>query len=180
MLPILGRKPDHGFDEPLGLLSDCHRRIEAFLGILDKVARQFQGGALTPDAVTAVQTAKRYFVYAAPKHTADEEESLFPRMKAAAAAKGERCEPIDRLEADHDLADAWHASVDGLLGAWLEKGSLSPEESGELLALIESLQKLYRAHIRVEDHEVFPLAAELLSTDELAVVGREMKARRGV
>lgn len=180
MLPILGRKPDHGFDEPLGLLSDCHRRIETFLGILERVAREFQGGALSPEAVTAVQTAKRYFLYAAPKHTADEEESLFPRMKAAAAAGGGRCEPIDRLEADHDLADAWHASVDGLLAAWLEKGTLSPEQGGELRSLIESLQNLYRAHIRVEDSEVFPMAAELLSADELAVVGQEMKARRGV
>ena len=24
----LGTKPDRSFDEPLGLMSDCHRRIE--------------------------------------------------------------------------------------------------------------------------------------------------------
>ena len=30
----IGAAPDHDFDEPLGLLSDCHRRIEHFLDIL--------------------------------------------------------------------------------------------------------------------------------------------------
>ncbi len=180
MLPILGRTPDHGFDEPLGLLSDCHRRIERFLNVLDKVAAEFRVGPLTPEAVAAVRTVKQYFAKAAPKHTADEEESLFPRMKAAAAARGERCEPIDRLEADHEAADALHAEVDELLAAWLEKGSLPAERARTLRGHIEALQGLYRAHIHVEDAEVFPLAAELLSPDELASVGREMKARRGL
>ena len=32
MLVKIGQPVDHGFDAPLGLLSDCHRRIEKFLG----------------------------------------------------------------------------------------------------------------------------------------------------
>ena len=39
-MPVrIGGRPEHGFDEPLGLLSDCHRRIERFLGVLAAVAR---------------------------------------------------------------------------------------------------------------------------------------------
>lgn len=30
----IGAKPDSGFDDPIGMLEDCHRRSEAFLGIL--------------------------------------------------------------------------------------------------------------------------------------------------
>jgi len=30
----IGAKPDSGFDDPIGMLKDCHRRIERFLGIL--------------------------------------------------------------------------------------------------------------------------------------------------
>jgi hypothetical protein len=30
----IGAKPDSGFDDPIGMLKDCHRRIESFLGIL--------------------------------------------------------------------------------------------------------------------------------------------------
>ena len=36
-IPI-GAKPDSGFDDPIGMLKDCHRRIEHFLNILCLVA----------------------------------------------------------------------------------------------------------------------------------------------
>jgi hypothetical protein len=29
-----GAKPDSGFDDPVGMLKDCHRRIEPVLSIL--------------------------------------------------------------------------------------------------------------------------------------------------
>jgi hypothetical protein len=41
----IGARPDSGFDDPIGMLKDCHRRIERFLGILCQVARQAQGRA---------------------------------------------------------------------------------------------------------------------------------------
>lgn len=45
MLIKIGHRPDHGFDEPLGLLSDCHRRIEHFLRVLTAIEEQTRGGA---------------------------------------------------------------------------------------------------------------------------------------
>lgn len=180
MLQILGRSPDHGFDEPLGLLSDCHRRIEHFLGVFERVAREFRNCALSAAAAEAVRTARRYFSHAAPKHTADEEESLFPRMKIAAHARGASCEAVDRLNSDHQEANGLHARADALFEEWLREGLLSAPQTQELLELLERLRTLYEAHIRVEDHEVFPLAAELLSAEELASVGHEMRNRRGI
>lgn len=179
MLNILGRSPDHGFDEPLGLLTDCHRRIELFLDALLRVAGEFSNRPLDPRAAEAVQTARRYFRDAAPRHTADEEESLFPRLKAAAEASGKPCEAIERLEGDHELADQLHARADGLLEAWLRNRSLPPAHSEELGSLLSSLRELYRAHIAVEEREVFPLAGVVLSAPDLAAIGLEMRARRG-
>lgn len=37
---VIGDAPQHGFANPIGLLSDCHRRIERFLRTLDAVAHQ--------------------------------------------------------------------------------------------------------------------------------------------
>lgn len=179
-LNILGRAPDHGFDEPLGLLTDCHRRIEKFLELLQRVAREYAGIPLDSGAADAVRTAQRYFAKAAPKHTADEEESLFPRLKAAAAASGTGCDAIARLQGEHAHADQLHAQVDGLLEAWLEKGSLPTERLAELSALLGDLRELYREHIHIEEAEVFPLAGSLLSASELSAVGSEMRARRGL
>ena len=54
MLLRVGSAPDHGFDEPLGLLSDCHRRIEHFLSHLIALARKNRGGPLaTADAAAS-------------------------------------------------------------------------------------------------------------------------------
>ena len=180
MLQILGRTPDHGFDEPLGLLSDCHRRIERFLDLLVRIAHDYAHASLPPDAAGAVCKARQYFAHAAPKHTADEEESLFPRMKAAARANGKTCEAIERLEGDHDRAAPLHKRIDFLLDEWGRAGSLQSERSTELHSLLEALRELYSAHIHVEDTEVFPLAGTLLTAKELAAVGSEMRARRGL
>jgi hypothetical protein len=48
-MPIqIGQPPGHDFDEPLGLLSDCHRRIEPFLHVLVVVDAELAGAPPTP------------------------------------------------------------------------------------------------------------------------------------
>lgn len=43
-MPVqLGAKGQPGFDEPIDLMMDCHRRIEHFLSILQRVAEQSDG-----------------------------------------------------------------------------------------------------------------------------------------
>ena len=39
----IGAKPDSGFDDPIGMLKDCHRRIEHFLHILCVVVERAHG-----------------------------------------------------------------------------------------------------------------------------------------
>lgn len=43
-----------------------------------------------------------------------------------------------------------------------------------------ALQTLYRTHIAVEDHELFPVAARALDAPAPQAIGREMAARRNV
>lgn len=181
-MPIqIGQPADHGFDQPLGLLSDCHRRIEHFLGVLAAVAAEAAGGPLTPAYRRALEGALRYFAVAAPKHTADEEVSLFPRLRASAdPAAAEALASLDELERDHDEADALHAAVDGRVRQWLERDGLSPVETGELRERLLRLQALYRRHIAVEDAHVFPAAARALDRAQIEEIGSEMAARRHV
>lgn len=180
MISLNVDSPIHGFDEPLGLLSDCHRRIEHFLAVLIRVVREFGNRALTAEAASAIRASQRYFALMAPKHAADEAESLFPRMRAAAEVFGESYETLDRLEADHEEAQNLYAKVDGVLEQWLGEGLLPAAQSRGLLAMLEKLQTLYLEHIGIEDREVFPVAADLLSTEQLADVGREMQDRRKI
>jgi hemerythrin-like domain-containing protein len=179
----LGAKPQAGFSEPIELLSDCHRRIEHFLDVIGRVVEQTGGGALDDSQHAALKTALRYFVEAAPRHTADEEQSLFPRMRIAAQSDErirEAMAKLDELEADHQAADELHAEVNQWCERWLEVGKLAPAQTKRLTTVLELLESLYGRHIHVEDHEVFPLAAQAMDQAVLRQVGQEMALRRGL
>ena len=179
-MPIqIGQKPSPTFQQPLELLSDCHRRVESFLRALILVAEQARGGELNPQQREALETALRYFREAAPRHTADEEESLFPRMRKLGDAAREALAKIQALEADHDVAKVGHDAVEQFGQQWLASGQLSADEASRLLNHLRELQSIYERHIAIEDKEIFPLAKEVLDAETLNDVGREMAARRG-
>jgi hemerythrin-like domain-containing protein len=179
-MPItIGQRPDHTFSEPLGLLSDCHRRIETFLHILIAIVREVDGGALTDADAAQLQSALNYFAEAAPVHTADEERSLFPRLRQCADPEMDRTlERVALLEMDHRQAAPHHAAIDRLVRQWIEADGLHAEDANALRGHLMVLRGLYEAHIATEDREVFPAAARLLSTRAIDEIGREMKARR--
>jgi hemerythrin-like domain-containing protein len=179
-MPIqIGRPPDHNFTEPLGLLSDCHRRIEYFLGVLISVTGRTPGGLLTLAHRVELGTALTYFASASPKHTADEEDSLFPRLRDTHDAAAKRAlKLVEQLERDHDIAERHHQAVEDLMRRWLADGGLESGETAKLRKHLAALQSLYRRHIDVEDRELFPAAARLLSARQIADIGREMAARR--
>jgi hemerythrin-like domain-containing protein len=180
-MPIqIGQKPSPTFQQPLELLSDCHRRVESFLQALVIVAEQAHGGELTAMQREALETALRYFREAAPRHTADEEESLFPRMRAhGGEAVRAALEKIQALENDHQVAKRAHDCVERLGQKWLQSGRLSADETSLLQTNIRELQTIYERHIAIEDNEIFPLAGVTLDAATLNKVGREMAERRG-
>ena len=181
-MPVtIGSKPESDFRNPIGMLSDCHRRIERFLGGLIAIAEEAHRGAIPETNRALFETALRYFREAAPKHTLDEEESLFPRLKCHRGPQTEDALALlDHLEAEHIKAGDRHRTVDRLASEWLAQGSLSSTGADLLMANLQKLRSDYEEHIAVEDNELFPLAARLLSTDELSVIGEEMAARRGL
>jgi hemerythrin-like domain-containing protein len=181
-MPIqIGGGPDHSFRQPLGLLSDCHRRIERFLGVLITVDLEASGRRLGDEYRRALEGALKYFETAAPKHTADEENSLFPRLRASGDPDAERSLALlERLEHDHEVADGHHTAVNTLVRRWLEHDRLETGDAAALREHLTALQTLYRAHIAVEDQELFPTAARVLDAPALQQIGREMAVRRGV
>jgi len=108
-MPVQIGAKAHSFPDPTGLLSDCHRRIEMFLKSLQQVA-EIIDRPLTEEARSALESALRYFRESAPKHTADEEESLFPRLRQSHDPKMEAAlQTLNGLESDHREAEALHA-----------------------------------------------------------------------
>ncbi|MEO8595879.1 MAG: hemerythrin domain-containing protein [Candidatus Solibacter sp.] len=178
---VIGAKRESDFTDPIGMLGDCHRRIEMFLNVLVRVAEQAHGGALSQEQRGALETALRYFREAAPKHTADEEESLFPRLRRI-EEPGVRTllARIESLEEEHVCADRSHGEVDSLGRLWLRNDGLPREQASRLLAVLVQLRDLYRHHIATEDNEVFPAAAAALTASDRQAIGKEMASRRFV
>jgi len=179
-MPIQIGADVHNFSDPTGLLSDCHRRIEMFLGSLEAVAKVIDS-SWSDETARALKAALRYFREAAPKHTADEEESLFPRLRQVQDPEVQSAlDQLDRLEKDHRWADPLHAEVERLGLQYLSTGTLSPDESEAFRKAVAELSSMYRQHIIVEDGLVFPVAARLLSQADRISIAKEMAARRDV
>jgi len=178
-MPVQIGVRESDFSNPLGLLSDCHRRIEKFLGVLIQVCAEAAGSALNEGQRAALEKALTYFRESAPKHTADEEESLFPRLREDLTA-GSALESLKELEHDHQAAARDHELVDSLGSEWLSFGSLAPQQRSTMQGALQRLSELYRRHIAIEDGELFPLAARVLNADQLRAIGGEMAERRQV
>ncbi|MEX0877060.1 MAG: hemerythrin domain-containing protein [Phycisphaerales bacterium] len=177
----LGTQGQAGFDQPFELLIDCHRRIEHFLAVITRVVEAYGSSVLDDQAHRALHTAGVYFRESAPRHTADEEDSLFPRLRALGGPEAdEMLRGAQRLERDHTRADEMHAELDGFLRSWVGDGRIPEHDVGRATELLGELEALYREHIAYEDTVLFPSASKALPEEQVREIGREMALRRGL
>jgi hemerythrin-like domain-containing protein len=177
----LGAKPLADFNEPIEMMKDCHRRIEHFLDVLRTVELRFGQGVLDDEGRRALLAALNYFANSAPRHTADEEQSLFPRMRHRSDADARAVlADIDRLEHDHVRCEACHAFVDQIVHQWLEVGQLDGVQQHRLRTVLDELAMIYAGHIHIEETRVFAIASHVLNAGQLQEIGDEMRARRSL
>ncbi len=172
----IGAKRDSGFDDPIGMLTDCHRRIESFLRVLCMVADRARGRVLSEEETVAVSGALSYFKSGGQRHTADEEESLFPRLRKQGVDNA--LAEIQRLEGEHRRASELHELVEKLYLDWIEAGRLSADDERMLLDSTAELDRIYKAHIKVEEELVFPQAERTLDKKSIEEMGQEFRTRR--
>lgn len=180
-MPVLiGQPAQPSFDRPLALMSDCHRRIESFLAVFGRVLDRYASRDLDNEGTSALRTTQRYFREAAPRHTEDKEDSLFPRLRELGRDDlRELLEAADRLERQHDEAQHLHASLDARVDRWLEAGRLSDRDARSLASDLQALDRLYTEHIAFEDKVLFHAAERVLGDASLRRIGGEMAAQRG-
>ncbi|MBM3268036.1 MAG: hemerythrin domain-containing protein [Candidatus Sericytochromatia bacterium] len=163
-------------DTPIKLLTGCHRRVLSHLELLAGAAAALAGKDPHPDAFDALTRVQRYFATSGKIHTVDEEDSLFPRLQA-------RSDPaLDAIMAEladqHRQADPLHERLDQVLDRVLADRAASSADAEALRDLAEFFLELYPGHIRREDDDLFPRAAEVLAESDWAEIWREMRARR--
>ena len=167
--PTLHRPADH--------LLACHRRIEERLDILERAA--FQLPNRREEALMAMGNAFRFFESNGTWHTADEEDSIFPRLRGR--LEDSEVQLLNGLEMEHRQVEVLYADAKDF---YTELVTLP---IGRAEAMIEPLQnsivrlhKLYKNHIAEEDAHLVPLIRERLDEDQLATIAEEMKLRRGL
>jgi hemerythrin-like domain-containing protein len=159
------------FDDPLEMLRACHGRIQSQCGTLTKLLAHLPQHGCDTQAQQAARAILRYFDTAGRHHHDDEENDLFPLLLATASDEAHTL--VARLLAEHQSMDAaWQRLRIDLCG--LEAGTsaiLDAAAAGHFIAV-------YDRHIALENSQLLPLAAKLLSATQLESLGKSMAARR--
>ena len=166
-----------GFEVPLEMLSACHLRIAHQCSTLRRLVPHLAAHGADAEAKAASASVLRYFETAARDHHADEEEDLFPMLLESMAGSDAAClrELTAQLSAEHrELETDWQR-----LRLDLERIIANP--SASLSASdVETFVGRYERHIEREERELLPMAARLLTDEELDRIGRAMRERRGI
>ena len=123
LLQPASRETGSTLDRPLEHLTACHRRIEQRLDTLERVADHLTDKR--SEALEAMEACFRFFETNGILHTADEEESVFPRLQPRLNDAEQKF--IMQLEGQHREADGLYAELKAI-AAQLEDGqTASPE-----------------------------------------------------
>jgi hemerythrin-like domain-containing protein len=170
MLVTIGRRTEK--HELADLLLECHDRIRYFSRLAVRVATE---DASDSDRADASRSVARYFGDALPRHIADEEESILPRLRgrdptldAALAA----------MQAEHGEHERSLAELVELTRSVAERPEVFPSIADRLRAVASHVERALSAHLEAEEQTIVPGITRLLGADERAEILGEMRARR--
>lgn len=165
------------------LLLECHERIRRFMSMASFLA-QATTTAHDPDRGSPDETIRdtaaavlRYFTVALPSHSADEDQSIAPRLLAR-PLPGEVATGLARMAEQHAAIEALIAELAPSWRAIAEDPSALPDHATSMSRRLERLRGLWDAHLHLEESSVFPLARASLSAAEQREILLEMRARR--
>jgi hemerythrin-like domain-containing protein len=167
-----------GFDEPLEMLTGCHRRIEKHLETLKRLRAHVEAHGVDAEATAAAQSVLRYFATAAVNHLEDEERDLFPMIEQRIDDPGEaqRFRAFrESVEDDHRMLEAAWARLRKPLEG-ISEGLTRVLPKDDVHAFVDA----YARHIVAEEKTLMELVDRWLDEGDRRMLGRAMAARRGV
>ena len=174
MISFASQEAAPSFDDPLEMLHACHGKILRQCDTLRKLAPHLASNGCDQQAQQAAQGILRYFDTAGKFHHQDEEEDVFPALRAADPDKSQLESLLGRLLQEHiGMLAAWDALRPTLLQ--LSQGiqvPLAPAQTEDFIGR-------YTRHIAFEESELLPLAAKLLDARQQMNIGKHMAERRG-
>ncbi len=172
--PEVERIPENLLREPLDFIYADHFRQGAVCDMLDGLVETVQRrmGAETAAVVLG------YLEHDLPMHMADEDEGLFPRLRAHCPNDERLGGMLDILEQEHSKDDLVAVGLIQQLSALVATGK--PEDRDRFIKLASIFTETQRRHLAWENSVVLPLARQHLSPGDIVALGREMAERRGI
>lgn len=153
------------------MLQACHEKVRHFARLAPKVAAHVAQHGADQQARDAAQAIMRYFDLAAPLHHQDEEEDLFPALKALGDPLLNTA--LDTLTDEHEqLAGIWRITREWL--TQIETGHITSTP-----AAVHIFAQAYPDHADREEREVYPHAKRLPEA-LLREIGTKMVQRRHI
>lgn len=167
----IGATPAPSFEDPLALWQACHGRVRHFCALTQRLVGAIQTQGIDADVRSAAEAILRYFEVAAPLHHQDEEEDLFPLLRA----KGDAAliQQLKDIENEHALLHRKWSVIRGLLQK-IAAGETAPLT----LSLVSDFAEAYIRHADSEETQLLPSLRVLLSTEELSLIADHMVGRR--
>lgn len=154
--------------DPITLLRLARaRQRQVCYGLDDLAASNVPAIALARELLDPVRTEL-------PLHFADEEEGLFPLLRARARPGDGLADLLDRLAADHTAAHMVAEAVEEALSRLAEGDFAGPQ----CRALLRAHADHERRHLAEENDRILPLAEKLLGPDDRAELLAQMHRRR--
>ncbi|MCL4801422.1 MAG: hemerythrin domain-containing protein [Burkholderiales bacterium] len=169
--------PVPGFDRPLELILQVHRRIEHRCALMGRLVEHLAERGCDADARATAGHIVRFFDEDVARHHEDEELEFYDAVVAAAPApdRARVAALVARLRSEHaELQSLWADALRPQLVA-VQQGRVAWFGGSE----IERCHSLYIEHTTRENDELLPLAEAFLTSAQLEQLGRGMAARRG-
>jgi hemerythrin-like domain-containing protein len=156
-------------------LLDCHDRIRRFTGTTAALAATRD--APRAEIAEAARAARRYFVEALPNHSADEEQSIAPRLLALALPDSVREAVLEMTREHAPIHATLNAIVPRLEDVAADPGRLAAHADA-LHESVSRLSAMWAEHLGREESIVFPAVRLLLPKEAQDEILKEMRARR--
>jgi iron-sulfur cluster repair protein YtfE (RIC family) len=161
-------------EDAVDLLIGCHQRIRHFTAVAAKLAHA--QGAAREEIIQAAAGVHRYYSVSLPLHEADEDQTLHPRLQAV--ADGKLRHALLAMGDQHQAIDELIERLLPLLVLVRNNPDSLRDVGSEMCSITKALEEIFRAHLQMEEEEIFPVIRQVLPDNARADMLREMQERR--
>lgn len=154
-------------------LLECHERIRTFIDVAQRIAAS--PNAPPEEIREAATRVRRYFDEALPRHVADEEQSILPRL---AGKDPELDRALAQMHAEHHEHERPLSRLLSLMRELERAPERANDLSAELGRISSELAAALGEHLANEEAIVFPAIRERLSEEDRRAISAELRQRR--